>query len=96
MPLIETKNFDALIDNKPFFYQPVKKDKKRMKSLLKCQEMMAIQQETYFDFLYYQNYFNLGMDSSRQTNRSILQNVNFKEKLEEYDGATMFFIANII
>ena len=48
------------------------------------------------DFLYYQNYFNLGMDSSRQTNRSILQNVNFKEKLEEYDGATMFFIANII
>ena len=49
-----------------------------------------------FDFLYYQNYFNLGMDSSRQTNRSILQNVNFKEKLEEYDGATMFFIANII
>ena len=50
MPLIETKNFDALIDNKPFFYQPVKKDKKRMKSLLKCQEMMAIQQETYLIF----------------------------------------------
>ena len=24
MPLVEIKDFDALIDNKPFFYQPVK------------------------------------------------------------------------
>ena len=33
MPLVEIKDFDALIDNKPFFEQPVKKNKKRMKNL---------------------------------------------------------------
>ena len=36
IPLIEIKDFDALIDNKPFFDQPVKTNKKRMKNLLKC------------------------------------------------------------
>ena len=47
MPLVEIKDFNALIDNKPFFDQPVKHNKKRMKSLLKCQEMMTTQQEIY-------------------------------------------------
>ena len=42
MPLVEIKDFNALIENKPFFDQPVKTNKERMKSLLKCQEMMAI------------------------------------------------------
>ena len=45
-----------------------------------------------FDFLYYQNYYKLGMDLSRQTNRSILQNVNFKGKLEEDDGGQYFLL----
>ena len=46
MLLTEIKDFNALIHNKPFFDQPVKKpqkNKKHMKSLLKCQEMMTIQ-----------------------------------------------------
>ena len=43
MPLVEVRCFNALIDNKPFFDQSAKKtNKKRMKNLLKCQEMMAI------------------------------------------------------
>ena len=46
MPLVKIKYFSALIENKPIFDQPVK-DKKRMKTLLKCQEMMTIQQEIY-------------------------------------------------
>ena len=36
MPLAEIKDFNALIDNTPFFDQPVKRNKKRMKNLLKC------------------------------------------------------------
>ena len=47
MPLVEIKDFNALINDKPFFDQPVKSNKKRMKNFLKCQEMMAIQQEIY-------------------------------------------------
>ena len=49
-----------------------------MKNLLKCQGMMTKL---------------IGIDLSRQTNTSIPQQINFVGKLEEDDGATMFFIA---
>ena len=46
------------------------------------------------DFSYHQNYYKLiGIHLSRQTNTSIPQHINFVEKLEEDDGAKMFFIA---
>ena len=47
MHLVEIKDFDALIDNKPFFDQPVKTNKKHIRNLLKCQEMIIIQPEIY-------------------------------------------------
>ena len=47
MPLIEIKGFNALIDNKPFFDQPVKTNKKGIKGLLKCQEVIIVHQEFY-------------------------------------------------
>ena len=43
MPLVEIKDFNALIKSKPLFDEPVKKNKKRMKNLLKCQETMTMQ-----------------------------------------------------
>ena len=46
-PLVEIKNFNVLIDNKLFFDQLVKINKKHMKNSSKCQEMMTIQQKTY-------------------------------------------------
>ena len=42
MSLIEIKDFNVLIDNKPFFDQP-KKNKISMKNVLKCQETIIIQ-----------------------------------------------------
>ena len=46
------------------------------------------------DYFYHQNYYKLiGIDLSIKTNTSIPQQINFKEKLEEDTGATMFFIA---
>ena len=46
------------------------------------------------DYLYHQNYYKLtGIHLSRETNTSILQQINFVGKLEEDDGATMLFIA---
>ena len=47
IPLVEIKDFSAFIDNKLFFDQPVKTNKKRIKNLLKCQEMITVQQEIY-------------------------------------------------
>ena len=35
----------------------------------------------------------IGIDLSRQANTRILQQIDFVGKLEEDDGATMFFIA---
>ena len=46
-PLVEIKDFNVLIDHKLFFDQPVKINKKYMKTSSKCQEMMTIQQKTY-------------------------------------------------
>ena len=44
------------------------------------------------DYLYHQNYYKLiGVYLSRQAN--ISQQINIVEKLEEDDGATIFFIA---
>ena len=44
------------------------------------------------DYLYHQNYYKrIGIDLSRPKNTSIPQQSNFLGKLEEDDGATMFF-----
>ena len=46
------------------------------------------------DYLYHQKYYKLiGIDLLRQTNTSIPQQINFTGKIEEDDGATMFFIS---
>ena len=47
MPLAKIKDFNALIDHKLFFDQPVKNNKKHMENLSKCQETMIIQKEIY-------------------------------------------------
>ena len=44
------------------------------------------------DYLYHQKYYKLiGIDSSRQTNISISQQINLVGKLEEDNGAVMIF-----
>ena len=46
------------------------------------------------DLSYHQNYYKIiGVDLSRQTNTNIHQQINFTGKLEEDDGAAMFFVA---
>ena len=45
MPLVEIKGFNALIENNPYLINPQIINKKHMKSLSKCQEMMTIKQE---------------------------------------------------
>ena len=45
MLLVEIKGFNALIENKPYLINPQIINKKHMKSLSKCQEMMTIKQE---------------------------------------------------
>ena len=50
--------------------------------------------ENLLDFSYHQNYYKLiGIDLPKQKNKIIPQQINFVGKLEEEDGATMFFNA---
>ena len=46
--LVEIKDVNVLINNKPFFELPIQANKNRIKRLLKYQETMTIQQGTYW------------------------------------------------
>ena len=44
------------------------------------------------DFSNHQNYYkHIGIDLSRQASKSIPQQINFTQKLEEHNAATMFW-----
>ena len=55
---------------------------------------MTLQTENSFDYLYHKGYCKLtGIDLSRQTNKSIPQQINFVGKLEKDNGATMLSVS---
>ena len=90
MPLVEIEDTNALIDNKPFFDQPVNNKQEAYERLIK----MSKNDNYIRGNLINQNYCKLiSKDLSRKTNTSIPQQINFTGKLEENDGAIMFFIA---
>ena len=90
MSLVEIKSFNALIDNKSLSNN---KNKKHMKNLLKYKEMMTIQQEICQDICITKNLTNLLAQIVQDKQIQEFQKISFVEKLEEGDGATMFFIA---
>ena len=94
MSLVEIKDFNELIDNKPFFDQPVKNKQEAYEKHIEMLNNDDYITGKLLDYLYYQKYYKLtGIDLSRQTNTNISQQINFLGKLEEDNGATMFFIA---
>ena len=82
MLLVETKDFKVSIDNKQFFDQTIKRNKKPMKNFRKCQETMIKQQETYQIICTIKIIINIDIDLSKQTNTSVPQQINFTGKLE--------------
>ena len=94
MQLVEIKYFNALIDNKPFFDQSLKDKQEAYEKLIEMTKNDDYTTGNLLDLLYHHNFYKLiGIDLSRQTKTNILLQFNFKGKLEEDDGATMFFIA---
>ena len=92
MALEEIKGFNALIGNKPFFDQPVKNAQEAYEKLIEISKNDDYTTGNLLDYLYHQDYYKLnGIDLSRKKNTSIPQQINFIEKLEEDDGATMSF-----
>ena len=94
MPLVEIKDFNALVANKSFFDQLVKNKQEAYEKLVEMSRNNDYTTKNLLDYLYHQNYYKLiGIDLSRQTNTSIPQQINFRGKSEEYDGATMLFVS---
>ena len=84
MPLAEIKYFNALIDNKPFFDQPVKNKQEENEKLIEMSRSNDYTTRNLLYYLYHQNYYKLiGTDLSRQRNTVILQQINFSGKLEK-------------
>ena len=76
--LVEIKNFNALIDNKPFFDQPVKNKQEAYEKLIEMPRNDDYTTGNLLDFSYHQYHYELiGIDLSRQTNTNIPQQINF-------------------
>ena len=94
MRLVEIKDFNALIDNKPFFDRPVKNKQEAYEKLIEISKNDDYAIGNLLDFSYHQNYYKLiGIDLWRRTNTNIPQQTNYIGKLEKDEGATIFFIA---
>ena len=90
--LVEVKYLNVLIGNKPVFDQPVKKKREAYEKLVEMSRNGDYTTRKLLDYLYQKYYKLIVIDSSKQRNTSIPQQVNFVEKLEEDNGAKMFFI----
>ena len=67
MPLEEIKYCNVLIDNKPFFDQPVKNKQEVYEKLIEMSKNDDYTTGNLLDFRYHQNYYKLiGIDLSRQ------------------------------
>ena len=90
MPLSQLKDFDALIDNKRFFDQPLKTKQEAYEKLVEMSINNNYTAGNLLGYQYHDKYKLIGIDLFKQTNLSVLQQINFAGKLEEDDGATMF------
>ena len=81
MPLVEIKDFNALINNKPFFDQPVKNKQKVYEKLVEMSRNNDYTAGNLLDYLYHQICYKLiGINLSRKKNTSIPQQINFPGK----------------
>ena len=74
MSLVEINGFNVLIDNKPFFNQPVKNKQQMYEKPIEMSRNDNYTTRNLLDYLHHRNYYKLiDIDLSRQTNMSIPQ-----------------------
>ena len=92
IPLVEIIDFNVLIDNKPFFGQPVKNKQGAYEKLVEILRNDDYKIGNLLDYLYHLNHYKLkSIDLSRQTTTSISQKINFTKRLEKDNDVTIFF-----
>ena len=97
IPLAEIKDFNPLIDNKPFSDQPIKNKQETYEKLIELSRNNDSTTGNLFDYLYHQNYYKLiAIDLPRQASASIPQQINFTGKWKEEDSATIFCLCKAL
>ena len=91
MPFVEIKDFNALIDNKLFFDQPVKSKQEAYEKLIEMSRNNEYTTGNLLDFSYHQNHYRVNdIDLSRQKKYEYSLTNQCYRKLEEDYGATIF------
>ena len=95
VPKVEIKDFNVLIDGKPFFEIPVKNKEEAYEQIIEMSKNNDYTTGNLLDYEYFKDHYQLiAIDLSKQIeleNFDLKQQINFNGSLEE-NNATMFFI----
>ena len=94
VPNVEIKHFNVLTDEKSFFDLPVKnKEETYEKKIMDMSNNNDYKTGNLLDFVYFkENYRLIAIYLSKQTKLKDPQQISFIGKLDEANGATLFFI----
>ena len=94
-PKVEIKDFNVLIDGKPFFEIPVKNKEEAYEAIIEMTKNNDNTTGNLLDYEYFKDHYQLiATDSCKQIeleNPDLKQQINFIGRLEE-NNATMFFV----
>ena len=96
VPKVEIKDFNVLIDEKTFSAIPIKNKEEAYEQIIEMSKNNDYATGNLLDYKYFSKHYRLiAIDLSKQTQLEkpdLKQQVNFIERLEKNEGATMFFI----
>ena len=92
---VEIKDFNVLVDGKPFFEISVKNKEEAYEAIIEMSKNNDYTTGNLLDYEYFKHYRLIAIDLSRQIeleNPDLKQQISFIGRLEREEGATMFFI----
>ena len=93
MPLVEIKDFNVLIDSKPFFDQPVKNKQEVYEKLIEMPKKDDYATGNLLDYLYHQKYYKLiGNDLSRKKQIQIFLNKLILQENQKNMMVQLYFL----
>ena len=96
VPNVEIKDFNVLIDRKPFFEIPIKYKEETYEQIIEMSKNNDYTTGNLLDYEYFSKHYRLiPLDLNKQIeleNPDLKQQINFIGRLERNEGATMFFI----
>ena len=93
VPNVKIKDFNVLIDGNSLFDLPVKTEEEAYEKIIEMSNNNDYTTANLLDSIYFkENYKLIAIDLSKQTKLKDPQQISFIGKLDEANGATMFFI----